>query len=892
MRFKKAIYSTVSIVILSALSHGVWAQTAPATASTTPNNPTAEEEVIVVTGIRKSLESAQNIKRLSDKIIDGIVAEDIGKLPDIAVSETAARIPGIQVVRRGGEADTVLVRGLPDYATTYNGREIFTAETRLVALQDFPAANIAALEVFKSSSANLVEPGLAGLINIRSRRPFDFTGLELAGSVWGLNTRQAGKVTPNGNLLASNRWEVGGGEIGALLNVSYTEMDYLDSEISNTDFIAGGPSSSRFPDIQRLFYRAGNRQRPSVNGVVQWRPSPDLEFYAEALWQGFRNEVSDRLLSAPLWGGQQYTSLVFRDGTDLLQSGTVVNPFRPDGFQGGTLNQTDTFQFAIGGSYDANSLRLSWDVARTDSEFTGSTASVDYRFANRQTIVFNNGLPNGKGGGPEFSFLNFDWQARLDAEYETELTWLPKVTAGIRYNDRTARREFGNRFNQFDNRAVPISSVPLTYELFRAGFRGASLQQNLRTFLTPTYDSIRANRVELRRFVGALPAGNFSFGTLNLDDPAADPLQTYDASEKTTAIYIQGHYKIGENVDGLIGVRAVKTENKIAGTSLLAQADPDGAGPRPAPPSIFQPVSVGQDYVDWLPNVSLRWRILPELQLRLSATQTRTRPTFGQLNPSATLGPPPTNCAPNQSDPFACGRTGGGGNPFLKPFTSDNYDASLEYYFARAGFASVAIFRRDLDGFIQNQQVRYIDPELGPLVINGPVNTGSGQIDGIEAQFSTFLDIANLPEWLHAFGIQANVTSLNAKTGFPDASGKTQLDRILGVAKLTYNIAGFYEKGPLSVRLSYNKRGKSLETRQNRGDDLYLETAYPGGRLDLSSSYKINDRVSVFLDWTNISPEPFRQDLSSARAGATRAEYTRYFRYEEEVISLGTRFRF
>jgi outer membrane receptor protein involved in Fe transport len=131
----------------------------PVQSATGADQADAGEE-IVVTGFRESLRSARNVKRNSEQIVDAIVAEDIGKLPDLAVSDTAARIPGVQVVRQGGEAASVLIRGLPDFATTYNGREIFTAETRVVALQDFPSANIAALEVFKTSTANLVEPVL------------------------------------------------------------------------------------------------------------------------------------------------------------------------------------------------------------------------------------------------------------------------------------------------------------------------------------------------------------------------------------------------------------------------------------------------------------------------------------------------------------------------------------------------------------------------------------------------------------------------------------------------------------------------------------------------------------------------------------------------------------
>jgi outer membrane receptor protein involved in Fe transport len=91
--------------------------------------------------------------------------------------------------------------------------------------------------------------------------------------------------------------------------------------------------------------------------------------------------------------------------------------------------------------------------------------------------------------------------------------------------------------------------------------------------------------------------------------------------------------------------------------------------------------------------------------------------------------------------------------------------------------------------------------------------------------------------------------------------------------------------------MSFNQRGKSLETRQDRGNDFYTETAHPAGRLDLSTNYKFNDNLTVFFDWTNILNRPFRQDLSSARDGAARAEYVRYLRIEETTYSLGLRFR-
>lgn len=933
MRLKSLVLCSSSLA-MAMIAAPAWAQetaqTGPVQTQDVPNDTDAaapqqddavegEGEEIVVTGIRRSLQSAQSLKRNSDQIVDGIVAEDIGKLPDLAVSETAARIPGVQVTRRFGEADQVLIRGLPDFSTTYNGREIFTAETRVVALQDFPSSNIAAIEIFKTTTANLVEAGLAGQVNVRSRRPFDFKGLEVAGSVWGLYTRQAGEVTPNANVLISNRWETGAGEFGALLNLSYTQLKFLDSEPSNTDFVADPEINGRrvrFPDIQRLFYAEGDRTRPSLNAAFQWRPTPGLEFYVDALYQGFRNKVSDRLLEVPLFGGT-VSNVVLREGsTNLLQSATVTNsPGAIFSFAGGTFNKTDTYQFALGGSYDAGPLRISVDLARTDSTFTGSTESVDRTITGERTVDFDLRTP-------QFTIRNFDaadpanyrfdglyeeaqvsegddYQARLDAEYETGFDFLPKIQAGVRYTDRDAHREFGNRFAGYRPQNIPITSLPLDFRLGREGFRGTDIQSGTGTFLVPTYRSIRENRLELRRFVIARPA-SFGFPLdgrgFTEDDPAPNPDSIFDANEKTLAGYAQLNFAYNDVVDAIVGLRAVRTETSINGTSLVQQTDPDGAGPRPAPAAVFTPVSAGQTYTDYLPNASVRFRVTPEIQFRLSATQTRTRPTFQQLNPSASLGAPP-GVPSGSTNPFANARRGGGGNPFLDPFESNNYDASAEYYFSRNGFVSGAVFRRDLKGFIFDQTIRYIDPDLGPLEITAPENTRAGRIDGAEGQIQSVFDFDFLPDWMRGFGAQANFTYLDAEAEFPtNVRGEFALDRILGVSKFTYNLVGFYERDDLSVRLSYNKRGKFLSRRDVRGDperpdDLYNETAFPAGRLDLSLNYTPVENFTVFFDWTNILNNPFRVNLSSARGGADRVEFVRFLRFEEQTFSLGARFR-
>src|SRR4051812_16541073 len=127
-----AIRYTISMLALL-MASPVVAQVAAAA----PGGDTVDE--VVVTGLRRSLQSARTIKRDAAQVVDAVVAEDIGKLPDVTASDSLARIVGVQVERGGGEANRVLVRGLPDLTTTYNGRDIFTAEARFVAVQDFPA---------------------------------------------------------------------------------------------------------------------------------------------------------------------------------------------------------------------------------------------------------------------------------------------------------------------------------------------------------------------------------------------------------------------------------------------------------------------------------------------------------------------------------------------------------------------------------------------------------------------------------------------------------------------------------------------------------------------------------------------------------------------------------
>ena len=172
---------------------------------------------VVVLGVRRSVEGALTIKRESQQVVDSIVAEDIGKLPDNNVAEALQRVTGIQVRRDLGEAFQFLIRGLPDVETLMNGREVFTGTGRFIAVQDIPSELLAGVDAYKSSSPAQVEGGVAGLIDIRMHRPFDFQGFEMSGSARAIYSDQADKYSGIGSFLASNRWDTGSGEMGAIV---------------------------------------------------------------------------------------------------------------------------------------------------------------------------------------------------------------------------------------------------------------------------------------------------------------------------------------------------------------------------------------------------------------------------------------------------------------------------------------------------------------------------------------------------------------------------------------------------------------------------------------------------------------------------------------------------
>ncbi|MDP1026814.1 TonB-dependent receptor [Sphingomonas sp. KR1UV-12] len=920
-------------------------------ADTSPENSTGSE--IVVTGYRASLGSAQAVKRNSDAILDAVVAQDIGKLPDNTAAESLARVTGVQVNRYSDEVNQVLVRGLPDVATTFNGRDIFTAELRRSQLQDFPAGALAGLEVYKSGTADLLEPGLAGLINVRSRRPFDFTEkLVIAGGVRGTYNDQTKKFDPLGNILVSQRADTAIGEIGWLINASYSQSQYRNAvrwatgNVPTTlpDNVTVSPSSVgrafRIPERVGVFNDSGKRWRPAVNASVQWKPAANLELYYDFLYQGYRGRGANDLFEASLLNnGAQLTNVVLReDKPDQVQTLTKVGGERGQAYRSTNVNNTNTYQAAGGAKWDVGRAHLSTDLAYTRSQYDSNEYSFDMSQTTAPTIDVNFFVD----GGSAFSLPGYDrenpanykwrgyyestylvkgsgWQWRGDLDLDTDIAFLPKFQFGFRYTDRDASLERGDRYAYTETLNIPLANTPAgALELTQDVFRGNA--QGWTSWLMPTRSGIEGNSAALRQFsleqLQKLVAANPSDGgyrdalaRFQSQNVQLDPLRAFLAAEQTYAFYGQTKYEfdIGSfRVDGLVGARVVNTVGRYSGRGTIpvvvngvVQRDANGI-----PVTAAADVQIKANYVDILPNASLRIRPTDKLQIRFGYTKTRTKPDFGQLNPAFSISPnlsPTTN--PDGTpvtitdDPrFGAGLqgrpdyTGGGGNPNLVPLTSHNFDATVEYYFSSNASLTAAVFYRDLFGFTSNYTQRYRDPVYGLVQVDRPVNAGAGKIKGVEVGGQTFFDF--LPGLLSGFGIQANATYLNGKQRFPTdlspANSTPPFVAIPGLSKWSYNAALFYEKGKVSTRLSYNGRSRFLNGNNVVNGVYFGEGTEKITRLDFSFNYTPIKQVTLTFDAANLLAQPFR---NFAQYGDDRY-YPRDVRDEGRYYGLGARFRF
>jgi len=305
--------ATASALAVLAASAAANAQTeAPAGRSQNRSNETVEE--VIVTGLRLSIESAQEIKRNAEQIVDSVSAVDITALPDRTVTETLQRIPGVAIDhlfapndtnRFSAEGSGVVVRGMTQVRSELNGRDVFSARnTRGLSFEDVPSELMAGVDVYKNPAADMIEGGIAGSVNLRTRKPFESPDTVIGATASANYGDFVEETKPQASVLMSTRWDTGVGEMGLLVNAAYSELatrtDSIQfgrpfrravAEVGSVNHANDNCPSMEGGTFPCVYLPAGARwseldfDRERVGGAVafQWRPSDRTELSLQAL---------------------------------------------------------------------------------------------------------------------------------------------------------------------------------------------------------------------------------------------------------------------------------------------------------------------------------------------------------------------------------------------------------------------------------------------------------------------------------------------------------------------------------------------------------------------------------------------------------------------------------
>lgn len=898
---KVASRDAYKALLISAASAMTLLIVAPALAQTAaPANGTETVEEVVVTGQRKAAQSAQQIKKNNDLVVDSIVAEDVGKLPDNNVADALARVTGIQVRRDSGEANSVLIRGLPNLVTLLNGREVFTTTGRYIALADVPANMLQRVDVYKSAGPDQIEGGIAGSIDIRTRRPFDFAGAQFNAFGHADYTDKAKEWNPDFGATASNRWDTAAGEFGALVGVSFNERNYHEERAFNVRSddhtgsfspahpLPAGITSINGPFVMGYIPIAGDRKRKAANFALQWRPDDDTELYFEGFDTDYKNKFElDFLVGLPWLGDGNVSATVF-PGTNQLKTLTNHNVFTIMSTQANDQH-SNTNQFSVGGSRRLGDFKVSTDLSVTNSFFKyenpimdSSTivplVQVDTSHDGTAQLNYNStgyDIKNPAAYNIENWFDNYGKQTGHSIDWRADMVYtapddglVREISAGIRYADRSAEsnQSYGGAAYPFIHSSV--NSLPglngVSEPMAGGGPDYITTQWYTpsASYLLNNTDKVRA-ATALRYDRNLTSAAEFALR----NDPVTgkrkiDPGMFFSDVEKTTAGYVQS--KIGGDVgsvpwSGVIGLRLVRTDQTLGGNNV------DTASSILA----YSPTTKKNSSVDLLPSANIKFNLRPDLVARVSVGRTVTRPDFAQLNPGVSLSTVVSNTT------FL---SGSGGNPTLKPVKSDSIDTSLEWYFAADGFITAAYFHRNIDGYIETTSANEVINGT-TYIMTRPSNSGSDKLQGVELGYQQFYDF--LPGVFSGLGVQANVTIMDGSMENAVTGVKTDFR---GLSKFSYNLAALYERGPISGRIAYNWRQHFLDTPnfENSGFDLIADDT---AQMDASLSYKVGANFTLTLEGVNLLDTEFKDYFTDKHL------YPRDTRRYDREILIGFRWK-
>ena len=855
-------------------------------AGSAPSGSREEEmvEEVIVTGVRASLEQSIDRKREANQVVDVITAEDIGKLPDQNVAESLQRVPGVQITRGSnisvgdndgvGEGSEVSIRGTPPNLNkaTINGQTIATASVqggiRAFNFNVISPELVKRLEVFKTPTADMDEGSLGGTVNLKTHDPLDIRNRIASISIRQRFNRLVDDEGHNYSLfyidkffddkfgisISYNRtdepfrrdsfesfgWDYVGVDPNAPISDNPTNGNII-SVLPNAPNLDPNREYGFIPRDIRQNLRLEDRERDGLNITLQWQPTNNLDFKLNYLSTDLqRNETASnnvfRFTQVP---NQIQLSDYELDGDIFVTASSLgTRPFRRWHF-------VTLFERVFSYETEVVSLEANWNLGAWGLSFTIGQSEGDgvqdpslfVQFATRTQVSYdlrNSRFPEvSTANGLDFSEpsryvvtalsralrSNDDEEEYFQLDFDRSFDgWLSSVEFGIKFRDRTKEQLFA-----ID--AVPAGQrLSTTLADYSPGPNGTFPVDNFRItdglpsrWAFPSADLILSDYGDL--------LANPSVGRTAENGNQQRYNSNWDVTEKIMGTYVKVNFET-ERLRGNAGVRVSETEQE--GNSLTNLGDA---------------IKDTRSYTEVLPSLNLVYTLRDDLLLRVGVARVMARPSFEQL----TLGYNINEAA----------MTATRGNPDLDPFLSDQYDFSVEWYFQKGALLSGAVFFKDIDSFVFDQQRMeevpgQVDENMMPeeFLVTSPENGDGADVMGFE--FAYQQNYTFLPSPFDGFGTIFNYTYADSNTSIDDVFGKEL--PLQGLSENSMNLILFYEKYGLSARLAYNQRDEYLIfTRGLAGLPIYQDEYK---QLDASLSYQLADSGFTFiLEWVNINDE-------------------------------------
>ncbi|MES2782129.1 MAG: TonB-dependent receptor [Pseudomonadota bacterium] len=871
----------------------------PAFAQDATSTTTDEEDAIVVSGFRASLENAVNEKKNNDQIVESVSAEDIGKLPDASIGESIARLPGVTSQRLNGRSNNISIRGFgPDFSqTTLNGREqTSTGDNRAVEFDQYPSEIVSQVVVYKSPTASLVGQGLVGTIDIRTVRPLDYGKSVLAvgarGTYADLGALNAGSKKYGYRANATYIDQFADDTIGIALSASYVDEPYQLQEFNAWGYAGSGTAAS--PAViggSKSYVTSTQLKRLGLNGTLQYQASDTVRMTLDAFYSNFEDDQSKRGIELPLGFGAFGTT--FNPATATVADGFVTagtfnnvqGVVRNDIFQ----RKADLYSFGYNAEYtgdDGWKAFIDVGYSRTDrnelsveaysgtgfGEALGATDTIGFTSGPSGT-VFDPSLdysnpalikltdPLGWGGGvvPQAGYYNNRIvedelkQYRVGVEKEVE-GFFSAFKFGMNYTDR---------------------NKSLTPDEFLVRLRGGALELAIPAdaLLRPT----NLGYLGLGPIVSYDARDLIADGTLVLERNTSPdiPAKAFRVTEDLMTAYLQAdiEQEMGSStLTGNIGVQAIHTDQGSSGTVFAG--------------GVARQVVASASYWDILPSLNLSMRFDSDFVIRFAASRQIQRPRLDDLRVAVSYGINNTIAdSPTGLAPFI---DGSGGNPQLRPYRANAFDLNFEKYFGQSGLISLQLFHKDIKSYIDRTRFPFdydgypLPTGLPPATLTGRLessfNTGGGKLYGGELAIT--LPFSNFSEALDGFGVTGGVGY--TKTKIKDAGGN--VDQIPGYSKWVANGTAYFEKWGFNARGSVRYRSTFLGDFTGFGGSPTRRTALAEMIVDGQIGYDFQEGsslegLSLYLQGQNLTDERF------ASVGASRNQVIDYQIYGRRFLA-------